>query len=69
MPDKAATRIRPSRTLKNLLVNIKLQLKYVLGVTLLSAVIAAALGVLIYQQSTFASDQIIAALDGAAQGK
>jgi len=38
---------------------------YVLWVTCLSAVIATALGVLIYQQSTFASREIIAGLNAA----
>jgi methyl-accepting chemotaxis protein len=51
------------RRLKNLLLDGRLQLRYVVLVTGVCLATAFALGLLIYQQSTFASDQIMAALD------
>ncbi len=54
---------RPKRKLRNFLLNGRLQLRYVFLVTGFSAAIAAGLGWVIYQQSSFASQQIIAAID------
>jgi hypothetical protein len=48
---------------RNLLADGRLQLRYILLVTGVAAVIATGFGLVIYQQSTFASDQIIATLD------
>ncbi|MFC1611330.1 hypothetical protein ACFL6C_10240 [Myxococcota bacterium] len=53
-----------TRRLKNLILDGHLQLRYVILVTGVSMAIAVALGLLIFQQSTFASDQIMASLDG-----
>jgi hypothetical protein len=53
----------PRRSLKNFLLHKKLQLHYAVWVTCVAASIAGALGFLIYEQSTFASNQIIAALN------
>jgi methyl-accepting chemotaxis protein len=51
-------RTRYKRKLSNYLLDRKLQLRYVLLVTILSGVIAGSLGFLIYQQSATASDSI-----------
>lgn len=53
---------RYKRRLSNFLLDKKLQLRYVLAVTLLSAVIAGSLGYLIYQQRHAASQSIEADL-------
>jgi hypothetical protein len=59
-PGLPPTAIRPKhkRRLSNYLLDKKLQLRYVLVVTLLSGVIAGALGFLIYQQNRAASESI-----------
>jgi hypothetical protein len=51
------------RRLRNLLLDGRLQLRYAIGVTGVCLAIALALGLLIYQQSIFASDQITTALE------
>ncbi|MEK7705731.1 MAG: hypothetical protein AAB426_12285 [Myxococcota bacterium] len=51
-----------ARRLRNLVVDGGLQWRYVLWVTGMTVVVAVALGLLIVQQSTFASEQIITAL-------
>lgn len=51
-------RVRHKRKLSNYLLDKKLQLRYVLLVTILSGVIAGALGYLIYQQERAASESI-----------
>jgi hypothetical protein len=53
-----AKRPRHKRKLSNYLLDKKLQLRYVLFVTILSGVIAGALGYLIYQQKRAASESI-----------
>jgi hypothetical protein len=53
-----APRPRHKRKLSNYLLDKKLQLRYVLLVTILSGVIAGALGYLIYQQKRAASESI-----------
>ncbi len=53
-----APRPRYKRKLSNYLLDKKLQLRYVLFVTILSGVIAGALGYLIYQQKRAASESI-----------
>ena len=55
---------RYKRSFRNVLLNKRLQLNYALWVTCVSAAIATLLGFLIYDQSTFASDQILAGLGG-----
>lgn len=55
---KPAPRPRYKRKLSNYLLDKKLQLRYVLLVTILSGVIAGALGYLIYQQKRLASESI-----------
>ena len=59
------TTARHRRRLRNLVLNGRLQLRYIFLVTGISAAIAVSLGLLIFQQSTFASDQIIASLNAA----
>ena len=54
----AAPRPKYKRRLSNYLLDKKLQLRYVLVVTILSGVIAGALGYLIYQQNRAASESI-----------
>jgi polyhydroxyalkanoate synthesis regulator phasin len=54
----AAPRAKHRRRLSNYLLDKKLQLRYVLVVTLLSGVIAGSLGFLIYQQNRAASQSI-----------
>lgn len=51
------------RKLTNYLLDKRLQLRYVLFVTILSAIIAGALGYLIYHQSATASDSLARAMD------
>jgi methyl-accepting chemotaxis protein len=51
------------RSLRNLLLDRPLQLHYALWVTAVSAAIALGLGLVIDQQSTYASDRILASLD------
>jgi methyl-accepting chemotaxis protein len=51
------------RKLSNYLLDKRLQLRYVLFVTILSGIIAGALGYLIYSQSSTASDSIARAMD------
>jgi methyl-accepting chemotaxis protein len=51
------------RKLSNYMLDKRLQLRYVLFVTILSGVIAGALGYLIYHQSATASDSIARAMD------
>lgn len=51
------------RKLSNYLLDKRLQLRYVLFVTILSGIIAAALGYLIYSQSATASDSLARAMD------
>ena len=53
-----APRSKHQRKLSNYLIDKKLQLRYILLVTLLSAVISAALGYMIYDQSRTASESI-----------
>lgn len=53
------------RRLRNLLLDARLQLHYVLWVTAISAAIALGLGLIIHQQSAYASDQILAGLGAA----
>jgi len=55
---KPAPRPHYKRKLSNYLLDKKLQLRYVLLVTILSGVIAGALGYLIYQQKRLASESI-----------
>ena len=57
-PSPSAPRPRYKRKLSNYLLDKKLQLRYVLLVTILSGVIAGALGYLIYQQKRAASESI-----------
>ena len=58
VPPSGAARPRYKRKLSNYLLDKKLQLRYVLLVTILSGVIAGALGYLIYQQKRAASESI-----------
>lgn len=58
VPPSGAPRPRYKRKLSNYLLDKKLQLRYVLLVTVLSGVIAGALGYLIYQQKRAASESI-----------
>jgi hypothetical protein len=51
------------RKLSNYLLDKGLQLRYVLFVSILSSIIAASLGYLIYHQSAFASESIARAMD------
>lgn len=51
------------RSLRNLLLDRRLQLHYVLWVTAVSTAIALGLGLVIDQQGTYASDRILAGLD------
>ncbi|OGR08113.1 MAG: hypothetical protein A2341_20705 [Deltaproteobacteria bacterium RIFOXYB12_FULL_58_9] len=51
--------------MRNLFLNERMQLRYVLIVCGICATIGGVLGLLIYQQSTLASDQIIASLNAA----
>ncbi len=51
------------RKLSNYLLDKRLQLRYVLFVTILSGIIAGALGYLIYHQSATASDSLARAMD------
>ena len=62
------TNQRYRRSYKNFLLNRRLQLRYALWVTGVSAAIAATLGFLIYEQSTFASSQIIAGFNATGMG-
>ena len=57
-PRGPAPRPKYKRRLSNYLLDPKLQLRYVLVVTILSGVIATSLGVLIYQQNRAASESI-----------
>ncbi len=57
-PRGTAPRPKYKRKLSNYLIDKKLQLRYVLVVTILSGVIVAALGFLIYQQNRAASESI-----------
>ncbi len=57
-PSSPAPGIRHKRKLSNYLLDKKLQLRYVLVVTILSGVIAGALGFMIYQQRRAASESI-----------
>ncbi len=57
-PGLAPARARHHRKLSNYLLDKKLQLRYVLLVTILSALIAAALGYMIYDQRRTASESI-----------
>lgn len=54
----SAPRSRHQRKLSNYLIDKNLQLRYILLVTLLSAVISGALGYMIYDQSRLASESI-----------
>jgi hypothetical protein len=62
---KEAGQPRPpyKRKLSNYLLDKRLQLRYVLFVTILSGIIAGSLGYLIYHQSATASDSIARAMD------
>ncbi|MBI5508917.1 MAG: hypothetical protein HY903_09205 [Deltaproteobacteria bacterium] len=60
----SALRHHRGRSFKNYLLNRRLQLSYALSTTALSATVAATLGFVIYEQSVFASSQILAGLDG-----
>ena len=57
-PSSPAPRQRHKRKLSNYLLDKKLQLRYVIVVTVLSGVIAGALGFMIYQQRRAASESI-----------
>jgi methyl-accepting chemotaxis protein len=57
-PSSPAPKTRHKRKFSNYLLDKKLQLRYVLVVTILSGVIAGALGFLIYQQRRAASESI-----------
>jgi hypothetical protein len=57
-PPPNAPRTKHKRRLSNYLLDKKLQLRYVLLVTALSAVISGALGTLIYQQMHLASEDV-----------
>jgi len=57
LPPSAAP-VRPKRKLSNYMLDKKLQLRYVLLVSILSAVIAGALGYMIYDQRRTASESI-----------
>ncbi|MDQ3336114.1 MAG: hypothetical protein M4D80_13175 [Myxococcota bacterium] len=57
-PSSPAPRPRYKRKLSNYLLDKKLQLRYVIVVTVLSGVIAGALGFMIYQQRRAASESI-----------
>jgi methyl-accepting chemotaxis protein len=57
-PSSPAPRPRYKRRLSNYLLDKKLQLRYVIVVTVLSGVIAGALGFMIYQQRRAASESI-----------
>ena len=54
----SAAHVRPKRKLSNYMLNKSLQLRYVLLVSILSAVIAGALGYMIYDQRRTASESI-----------
>jgi len=56
-------RSQKRRRLKNILLDGRFQLRYVVLVTGVCLAVSFALGLLIYQQSTFASDQIMSALE------
>lgn len=56
---------RPKRLFRNYLLNRRLQLGYAVSIAALSTAITSLLGLVIYQQRTFASARILAALDGA----
>lgn len=62
-PKQGAPRTPYKRKLSNYLLDKRLQLRYVLFVTILSGIIAGALGYLIYHQSATASDSIARAMD------
>jgi hypothetical protein len=57
-PRSPAPRTRHKRKLSNYMLDKKLQLRYVLVVTILSGIIAGALGFMIYQQRRAASESI-----------
>ncbi len=57
-PAPAGPRPRYKRKLSNYLLDRKLQLRYVMLVTIMSGVIAGALGYMIYQQKRAASESI-----------
>jgi hypothetical protein len=61
----SAPQVRHKRRLSNLLLDKRLQLRYVLLVTLLSAAISGTLGYLIYQQMHLASDDLAVQLHDA----
>jgi hypothetical protein len=60
---QAAPKTPYKRKLSNYLLDKRLQLRYVLFVTILSGIIAGALGYLIYSQSATASDSLARAMD------
>jgi len=62
-PKNGAPRTPYKRKLSNYLLDKRLQLRYVLFVTILSGIIAGALGYLIYHQSATASDSLARAMD------
>ena len=63
-PKNAAPQRPPyKRKLSNYLLDKRMQLRYVLFVTILSGIIAGSLGYLIYHQSATASDSIARAMD------
>lgn len=55
---------RHKRHLRNYIIDRNLQLRYIAVVSVLSAVIVAALGYLVYDQSTSATKKIVRTLDG-----
>lgn len=59
---------RRHRRIANYLLDKRLQLRYVLVVTVVSALIAGALGYLIYRQEHRASDELVAGLEELTQG-
>ncbi|MCA9678498.1 MAG: hypothetical protein H6709_02830 [Kofleriaceae bacterium] len=61
-PPAAGPRVKHKRKLSNLLIDKKLQLRYVLLVTLLSALISGSLGFLIYKQEHRATEDVAASL-------
>jgi len=61
-PAASAPPVRYKRALRNYLIDKSLQLRYVVSVTTLSAIITGVLGYFVWDQSTYASRKIIASL-------
>jgi hypothetical protein len=59
-----STQVRYKRHVRNYILDKKLQLRYVLVVTLISAALAATLGFLLNRQETYATNIIIRSLSG-----